>query len=149
MNVPKIICLLFSGIILFSSFNFTQVDGGSLTVKVDNLRNDIGNVQFALYNEDGSIPDEKYKKYYKKLSSEIVNHSSTITFNNLPIGTYALNILHDEDMDSKLDKGWVLPIEGIGFSNYQSIGLSSRPNFSKASFLMNADTLIKVKVIYM
>jgi uncharacterized protein (DUF2141 family) len=141
--------ILVSVIILFSSFYYQQIEGVSLTVKVDNLRNSKGNVQFALYNEEGSIPDEKYKKYYKKLTSEIVKHSSTITFTNLPIGKYAVNILHDEDMDSEIDKGWVLPIEGIGFSNFQSISISNRPNFSKASFILKEDTLINVKVIYM
>ncbi|MFT4851618.1 MAG: hypothetical protein ACI83B_004185 [Sediminicola sp.] len=141
--------VLFSMIILFSSFNCQQIGTVSLTVTVDNLRNTTGNVQFALYNDDGSIPDEKYKKYNKKLTSEIVNHSSTITFKNLPIGKYAVNILHDEDMDSEIDKGWILPIEGIGFSNFQSISLSNRPNFLKASFILKEDTLINVKVIYM
>jgi uncharacterized protein (DUF2141 family) len=149
MKVSSKIGLFFSVIILFSSFNYQEQEGVSLTVKVDKLRNNKGNVQFALYNKDGSIPDEKYKKYDKKRTSEIVNHSSTITFKNLPMGTYAVNILHDEDLDSEIDKGWILPIEGVGFSNFQAIGLSNRPNFSKASFVLKADTLIKVKVIYM
>lgn len=47
-----------------------------MTVRVDDiLRNSKGNVQFALYNEEVSIPDEKYRKYYKKLASEIGEHS--------------------------------------------------------------------------
>jgi uncharacterized protein (DUF2141 family) len=149
MKVASKMGVLFSMIILFSSFNCQQIETVSLTVTVDNLRNAIGNVQFALYNKDGSIPDEKYKKYYKKLTSEIGKHSSTITFKTIPIGTYAVNILHDEDMDGEIDKGWILPLEGIGFSNFQSIALTNRPNFSKASFVLKEDTSIKVKVIYM
>ncbi|WP_317124951.1 DUF2141 domain-containing protein [Paenimyroides viscosum] len=43
----------------------------------------------------------------------------------------------------------MLPKEGIGFSNYQTIGLRNRPNFSKASFELNADKTVEVKVIYM
>ena len=56
----------------------------SLTIKVNNLRNSKGVVQFALYNQDGSIPDEDYENYYKILKEEIVNGSSTITFKNSP-----------------------------------------------------------------
>jgi uncharacterized protein (DUF2141 family) len=31
---------------------------------------------------------------------------------------YAINILHDEDNNGKIKKGFVLPKEGMGFSNY-------------------------------
>lgn len=60
-----------------------------------------------------------------------------------------MNILHDENNNSKIDKGLLLPKEEIGFSNYQTIGLRNRPNFSKASFELNADKTVEVKVIYM
>jgi len=120
-----------------------------LTIKVDNLRNSKGIVQFALYNEDGSIPDEKYKKYFKKNIASINDKKSTITFNNLPKGRYAINILHDENRNGKIDKNFILPKEGIGFSNYESIGFSNKPKFSKASFELNSDKEINIKVIYM
>ena len=77
---------------------------------------------------------EDYENYYKIVKGEIVNGSSTVTFKNIPTGKYAVNILHDENKNGKIDKGFILPIEGIGFSNFQSIGLTNRPNFSKASF---------------
>jgi len=91
-----------------------------------NLRNSKGVVQFALYNKDGSIPDEDYENYYKILKGEIVKGSSMVTFTNIPTGKYVVNILHVENKNGKIDKGFIWPKEGIGFSN--------RPNFSKASF---------------
>jgi uncharacterized protein (DUF2141 family) len=57
--------------------------------------------------------------------------------------------LHDENSNGKIDKGLILPKEGIGFSNYSSIGLTNRPNFKKASFELTQNKTIKVKVIYM
>ena len=36
----------------------------------------------------------------------------------------------------------------IGFSNYSNIGLSNRPNFSKASFELDSDIKVPVKIIY-
>lgn len=131
------------------SFSGNQTETYTLTVKVENLRNSKGVVQFALYNKDNSIPDEDYKKYYQLEKAKIVNGKSEITFKNLPKGKYAVNILHDENNNGKVDKGFLLPKEGIGFSNYQSIGLRNKPNFSKASFELNADKTISVRVIYM
>lgn len=121
----------------------------SLTITVKGLRNSKGVVQFAIYNKEGSIPDEKYKKYYKKDIVAINDQTATITFNNLPKGRYAINILHDENKNGKVDKKFILPKEGIGFSNYESIGMRNRPKFSKASFEVNTNTTKVIKVIYM
>jgi uncharacterized protein (DUF2141 family) len=141
-----IVCLSLVMIFAFDQYSNTTV---SLKVKVSDLRNDKGVVQFALYNKAGSIPDENYKQYYKMKKVEIHNKSATITFDNLTPGVYAVNILHDENENGKIDKGWVLPVEGIGFSNYESIGLTNRPNFSKASFELKKSTAISVKIVYM
>ncbi|WP_456422856.1 DUF2141 domain-containing protein [Lutibacter sp.] len=138
-------------LILFTLISFNKKNEEktfSLTVKVTHLRNSKGVVQFALYNKEGSIPDEKYKKYYLKDIAPIKENSSTITFSNLPQGKYAINILHDENKNGKIDKGFILPKEGIGFSNYQSIGIRNRPKFSKASFMLNTNTTKEIKVIY-
>ncbi|SRR5690554_5094531 len=146
----SIIILLTLGLGLFqSSLSESLTETYSLTVKVDQLQNSKGVVQFALYNKDGSIPDEEYKNYYRLEKAKIVNGKSEITFKYLPKGKYAVNILHDENNNGKIDKGLLLPKEGVGFSNYQSIGLTNRPNFKKASFELIADKTIYVKVIYM
>ena len=131
------------------SFSGNRAETYTLTVKVEKLQNSKGVVQFALYNKDGSIPDEQYKNYYKIQTTNIESGKADITFKNLPKGKYAINILHDENKNGKIDKGLILPKEGIGFSNYQSIGLTNRPNFKKASFDLFQDKEIKVKVIYM
>ncbi|HCY42109.1 MAG TPA: hypothetical protein DHV48_12260 [Prolixibacteraceae bacterium] len=136
-------------IVLLSSFGFQKQETCSLTVDVSELRNSKGTVQFALYNREDALPDEHYKKYFKKLTGVIVNGTSTVTFKNLPEGKYAVNILHDENNDGKIKRGIILPKEGIGFSNFQSIGISNRPSFSKASFSVQSDKKIKVNIIYL
>jgi uncharacterized protein (DUF2141 family) len=133
----------------FSSFQATQQKLFSLTVETNYLRNHEGTVVFALYNREDAFPDEHYKKYYKKMIGKIQNQSSTVTFKDLPAGKYAVNILHDEDGDEKIKKGFILPKEGIGFSNYQAIGIGNKPKFSKASFMLQSDLKINVKVIYL
>ena len=135
-------------LIMFSSFSYQRQETHSLTIDVNELRNSKGTVQFALYNREDAFPDDRYKKYLKKLTGRIVNGSSSVTFENLPEGRYAVNILHDENNDGKIKKGIILPKEGIGFSNYKSIGLSNKPTFSKASFIVPVDKNIKVNIIY-
>lgn len=149
MKITILTLLAFALSLTLYSFAKPNAETFSLTVDVKNLRNEKGVVQFALYNKDGSIPDEDFENYYKIVKGEIVNASSTITFKNIPSGKYAVNILHDENKNGKIDKGFILPIEGIGFSNFQLIGLTNRPNFSKASFELKENKTIDVTVIYM
>jgi uncharacterized protein (DUF2141 family) len=148
MKKSKTIIVILLGVLL-SSFIQKNKEAYSLTVKVKDLRSKKGHVQFALYNCDDSIPDENFKKHYKMEIGEINKNASTITFNKLPPGKYAVNILHDENKDGKIDKGWVLPTEGIGFSNITTISPLNKPNFKKASFDLSTDKTIEVKVIYM
>jgi uncharacterized protein (DUF2141 family) len=143
------ILLSFLTILMLSSFSNQKQETCSLTIDVSGLRNSKGTVQFALYNREDAFPDEHYKKYFKKLTGKIVNGTSTITFKNLPEGKYAVNILHDENNDGKIKKGIILPKEGIGFSNYESIGFSNRSSFTKASFIVQKDKRIKVNLIYL
>ncbi|MFH1000916.1 MAG: DUF2141 domain-containing protein [Bacteroidota bacterium] len=149
MKISILMTLLFPVVFLMNRPEINEETGFSLTIEVKNLRNSNGRVQFALYNKDGSIPDEEYIHYYKITNGDIANGSSRITFNKLPKGTYAVNILHDEDSDGKIKKGLILPKEGIGFSNFQSIGLGNKPTFSKASFHLEKDLKISVHIIYL
>jgi uncharacterized protein (DUF2141 family) len=121
----------------------------NLEVKVTGLRNSKGRVQFFLYNKNGTIPDEKFKKCIRRKICTIKGKGSTTTFYNLPKGKYAVTMLHDENRNGKIDKGWVLPVEGIGFSNLKSFGLTNRPNFKKTSFYVGSNTSKTIKVIYM
>ncbi len=147
-GLALIVSLLFF-MALFSSFNNQADTTFSLTIDVHKLRNSKGMVQFALCNKDGSFPDESFKKYYKILRAEIANNSSQITMHNIPKGEYAVHILHDENSNGKIDKGFFLPIEGIGFSNHKTIQLSKRPNFENASFLLDRNKEISVIMIYL
>jgi uncharacterized protein (DUF2141 family) len=149
MKKIAIAAVVFFSLQALYSFTNQKVETYSLTIEVKDLHNSKGIVQFALYNKDGTIPDEDYKKCCKILKEKIQNGSSKVTFTNLPQGKYAVNILHDENENGEIDKGFILPIEGIGFSNFQSIGFSNRPNFSKASFELNNNKTVNVKVIYM
>ncbi|MDH5368056.1 MAG: DUF2141 domain-containing protein [Cyclobacteriaceae bacterium] len=148
-KIKEITLLLITGVILTSFIYQNEEKTYSLTVSVSGLLNSNGVVQFSLYNKDGSIPDEHYRNYYKQLKSKIISNTSNTTFQNLPPGIYAVNILHDENEDGKIDKGFILPAEGIGFSNLESINPLNRPNFKKTKFELNTNKTILVKMIYL
>ncbi len=60
-------------LLLSSSFQNKKEETYPLTVKVKDLRNENGVVQFALYNTNGSIPDEELKLVARALlPAEIV-----------------------------------------------------------------------------
>ncbi|HUH25907.1 MAG TPA: DUF2141 domain-containing protein [Flavobacterium sp.] len=135
--------------VLLFAFSYQKPQTYSLTVEVRELQNSNGVMQFALYNRPDGFPDEHYKTFYRKLTAAIVDASSTVIFENLPQGKYAVKILHDEDSDGKIKKRLFLPKEGIGFSNYESVGLSNRPAFDKAALDLTGDKKICIKIIYL
>jgi uncharacterized protein (DUF2141 family) len=62
-------------------------------------------------------------------------------FEDIPPGTYAITVIHDENMDGKLDTNWLgIPKEGYGFSNDVK-PLLGAPPFSAASFQHDGGTL--------
>jgi len=97
-----------------------------LSVSIDNLDTQKGVVLFSLYNKDGSIPDKELNKYFFQQKAFIKNNSSKTVFKNLKKGRYAITILHDENSNNKIDKGFILPIEGFGVSNYKAINIFTR-----------------------
>jgi len=120
----------------------------NLTIDVKDLKNNNGVVRYSIYNDPSKFPDEDLDKYYKQKTATISKQSSHIVFKDLKKGVYCVNILHDENNNGKLDKGFMLPKEGVGLSNYSSINLFHKPNFEDASFLLDRDKTISIKINY-
>jgi uncharacterized protein (DUF2141 family) len=140
----------FAGLIsILSSFYSRHDSGFSIEVEVDNLRCDEGVVQFVLYNKDGSFPEEYPTHFFRKLTGEIIHRSSKVVFSNIPEGVYAINAFHDENSDHRINKFFMKPKEGVGFSNHNKISIVNRPTFRSSSFHLNKDLKIEIKMIYL
>ncbi len=124
------------------------VQAETLTVIVTGLENNHGEVQCSLYNKEGTIPDKELNKYYKMQRVSINGTQVKVIFKNLPKGRYAVNVFHDENNNSIIDKGLLMPEEGVGLSNFKTINFFHLPNFKKASFLLAEDKEIQMKIIY-
>jgi len=103
-------------------------------VKVLNIRNSQGTVGCALFDSPEGFPIEFLHSASNVMVIKIRNSQARCDFEDIPEGTYALAVIHDENMDGKLNADWAgIPTEGYGFSNDAS-AVFGAPSFSAASF---------------
>jgi uncharacterized protein (DUF2141 family) len=103
-------------------------------VKILNIRNSTGCVDCALFESPVGFPTEFLHSATNIMIIKVRDRQARCDFEDIPSGTYALAVIHDEDMDGKLDTNWLgIPTEGYGFSN-DAKALLGGPSFSAASF---------------
>jgi uncharacterized protein (DUF2141 family) len=103
-------------------------------VKILNIRNSTGTVDCALFESPVGFPTEFLRSATNVMIIKIRKTQARCDFEDIPPGTYAMAVIHDENMNGKLDTDWLgIPTEGYGFSN-QAEGASGVPSFSGASF---------------
>lgn len=85
----------------------------TITASVMNVTSNKGKVSYALYDKDNFM-----KEPLKAKSSKIVNGKSTVVFNDVPAGEYAIVCYHDKNDNNKMDfQPNGMPIENYGASN--------------------------------
>jgi uncharacterized protein (DUF2141 family) len=103
-------------------------------VKILNIRNSTGTVACALFESTDGFPHEFLHSATNVMVIKIRKSQARCDFEDIPLGTYAMAVIHDENMNGKLDTNWVgVPTEGYGFSNDVQ-GVLSAPSFAAASF---------------
>src|SRR5512145_1502592 len=96
-------------LILFSLFALAQsaealTGSGKLTVTVTGFRNNNGKVLLAISNIPSGYPGEREKNVIN-VKADIKDYSCVLEFEDLPYGTYAIAIVHDENSNSMMDFG--------------------------------------------
>lgn len=113
---------------------FAQSSCPGIHVKILNIRNSTGTVACALFESPDGFPTEYLHSATNVMVIKIRNAQARCDFQDIPPGTYAMAVVHDENMNGKLDTNWLgFPTEGYGFSNNAKAVLSA-PTFSDASF---------------
>ncbi len=103
-------------------------------MKVLNIRNSTGTVACALFESEAGFPIEYLHSATNIMVIKIRKSQARCDFEDIPPGTYALAVIHDENMNGILDTGFLgVPTEGYGFSN-DATALLGAPSFSAASF---------------
>ena len=104
-------------------------------MKILNIKNSTGTVACALFESPKGFPEEYLHFATNIMSIKIRKSQARCDFEDVPPGTYAIAVVHDENMNGKLDTNWMgIPTEGYGFSNDAKASLGA-PSFSAASFL--------------
>ena len=110
-------------------------------VKILDIRNSTGAVACALFESSVGFPTEYLHAASRIMVIKVRDRQARCDFEDIAPGSYALAVVHDENMNGKLDVNWLgIPIEGYGFSNDASAMLGA-PSFSAASFSYNGQTL--------
>jgi uncharacterized protein (DUF2141 family) len=113
---------------------FAQSPCPGIHVNILNIRNSTGTVACALFESAEGFPYEYLRSATNVMVIKIRKAQARCDFEDVPPGTYAMAVVHDENMNGKLDTNWLgLPTEGYGFSNDAKAVLSA-PSFADASF---------------
>jgi Uncharacterized protein conserved in bacteria len=110
---------------------------GTLTVHVDGLDSNEGTVRAELttaqnYDGDGNV---------RTATLSIQDSTAQWTIDDVPPGTYAVRLYHDENDNGELDTNMFgVPQEPFGFSN-DARGSMGPPDFDEAAFTVASDSL--------
>jgi uncharacterized protein (DUF2141 family) len=100
----------------------------NLTVVVKGVKNSKGMVRVAIYNSE----KDYMKTMWRSAGVQAAMGEVQIVFENIPPGNYALSIVHDTNMNDKMDTNAMgIPKEGFGFSNNVR-GAFGPPTFAEA-----------------
>ena len=128
-----IITLLLTSLSLFS---FAQ---NKLEIEITNLKTNSGTIKVSLLNSENKL----FLKTEKKVTSMVCS----VTFTDIPNGTYAVQYFHDENDNGKLDTGmFSKPEEGYGYSN-DARGFFGPADFEDQLFEIKENTNITLKTV--
>ena len=127
-----------------------QAATATLTIKVVGARNAKGKIGATLFQDANGFPDN-ISNAIRQETVEIdpATLTAQVVFSGVPQGIYAVSVLHDENLNGKLDKNFMgIPKEGYGASNNPPKKRRA-PTFDEAKFSLNApEQTVEIKLIY-
>jgi len=147
IRIAGIICVLLLGI--GARAQSTGRHENAIRVDINGLRSDRGQVLCALFSSAADFPKEA-DQALAHAKSTILDGHATCEFINIPSGTYAVSVFHDENSNGKLDtKFFGIPREGVGASN-NAKGHFGPPKFDAAAFQHSeGTTALKISINYL
>ena len=121
--------LFFCAALLLLPLTLYAVD---VTIQMQGLRNDKGYVIIGVYPDAKTFENPRDAAYYDN-KVVIANGKAIATF-DLPAGSYAISMFHDENSNEELDLSFIrIPKEGWGFSR-DAKPSPTWPDFEDAAF---------------
>ncbi len=121
-----------ASIFFAAAFGFAAAPALSADIRVDveGLRDRSGQVMVAV------CPENLFTKAGCPWTGT-APAGQTVTVTGVPPGTYAVQAIHDENGNGDLDRGLILPKEGIGFSRDAPMRRGP-PRFADAAVIVTA-----------
>jgi len=117
--------------------------GGELAVTITDIRAAEGSLRVAVVNTDAGWNNQEKPVAFKTVAA--AQGEMTLTFAGLPDGKYAVQVMHDQNDNDKLDTNFVgIPSEGYGFSNNPNV--MRRAHFDEAQFDLAGNTAISIRL---
>lgn len=122
-------------VLVLSVTNSLTAQNKTITATVVNVTSNDGKVGFALYNKANFM-----KKPLQAKNAKIIEGKSTVTFENLPDGEYAIICYHDKNDNNRMDfEPNGMPKEDYGTSN--NVMSFGPPQFNDAKFLLTTKNI--------
>jgi uncharacterized protein (DUF2141 family) len=110
-------------------------------VEILNINNSTGKIACALFESPEGFPAGYLNDATNIMVIKIRETQARCDFEDIAPGTYALAVIHDENMNGKLDTNWAgFPKEGYGFSMGAKATFGT-PSFKAASFSYDGQLL--------
>jgi len=137
-------------VFLMASAAMLRAQGRSalkLTLVAEGVRNSRGVIGVLIFRSSRGWP-EVFEAALRAKATPAQSGSTTLTFEDLGPGAYAVVLLHDENENKKLDKNFFgVPREGWGMSNNPKAHAAA-PSFGRARFILERDTLLRIRLNY-
>ena len=125
-------------VLLTSAFT---VQAHTLTVNIDQIKEQSGKLHVALYRSEQSY--QQGKDAVAALVKEVSGESQQLVFTDLAEGQYAIKIMHDGNHNGEFERNLMgIPSEGYGFRN--NVGQFGPASFKHAAFAVAADTSLTI-----
>lgn len=134
--MQKLIIILILSIFSLLGLHAQESDK-NIVVNVSNISSNEGAISIALYDSESNF----LKKPFEGKRIEIKDNACTITFENIPKGTYAISLYHDENGNGKMDTNFMhIPKEDYGCSN-NARGFMGPPKWEDAKFELKQENI--------
>ncbi len=136
---------------LLCSCGLSRAAAAELTVTIDNLRSDQGQLLLCVFSAESSdreaFPDCTKGRPVRQSKESIRGGKVIVAYKGLKDGIYAVAAIHDENGNGALDTNFLgIPSEGICISNNPR--LLGKPVFDEARFEIKGKTAITVSAKY-
>ncbi len=125
----------------FCALMYSAAHAADLTVLVNNVQQDTGQVMLGVFNKAEGFPNAVSQGSMVAAKERNANGQVRIVFKGLAAGQYAATAYHDLDSNNKLNTNIVgIPTEPYGFSN-NARGSFGPPSFKEAAITVGDQDL--------